>query len=326
MSIPSARLLTTLALGLLLLSAAAAAAAADVYPSKPVRLIVPFPPGGSNDIVGRMIGAQLGERLGKQVIIDNRTGAGGTLGTEIAAKSPPDGYTLLGISAAYAFNTALYKLPYDPATAFVPVAMLGTGPNVLAVFPGLPVSSVKELVALAKAKPGQLNYAAAGVGSFMHLAGELFKMAAGVDIVGVQFKGGGPATIDVVGGHTQITLGSLVQALPHIRSGKLKALAVGSSRRSPLLPEVPTMAEAGVPGYEAYNWWGIVAPAGTPPTVVERLHRELSVILASAETQKRLAAEGAEAVPMSTAEFSAFIAAETARWTRVVKEAGIKAE
>jgi tripartite-type tricarboxylate transporter receptor subunit TctC len=318
------RLLATLALVLGL--GTAVATAADVYPTKPVRLIVPFPPGGSNDIVGRMIGAQLGERLGKQVIIDNRAGAGGTLGTEIAAKAPPDGYTLLMISAAYAFNSALYKLPYDPAKAFVPVAMLGTGPNVLAVFPGLPVNSVKELIALAKAKPGQLNYAAAGVGSFMHLSSELFKMMAGVDIVGVQFKGGGPATIDVIAGHTQVTLGSLVQALPHIRAGKLKVLAVGGSKRSSVLPEVPTMAEAGVPGYESHNWWGLVAPAGTPPAVVDRLHKELSVILTSAETQKRLAAEGAEALQMSPAEFGAFIAAETVKWARVVKEANIRAE
>jgi tripartite-type tricarboxylate transporter receptor subunit TctC len=317
------RLLTTLAL---VLGLSTAVVAADVYPSKPVRLIVPFPPGGSNDIVGRMIGSQLGERLGKQVIIDNRAGAGGTLGTEVAAKSPPDGYTLLMISAAYAFNSALYKLPYDPAKAFAPVAILGTGPNVLTVFPGLPVNSVKELIALAKAKPGQLNYAAAGVGSFMHLSGELFKMMAGVDIVGVQFKGGGPATIDVIGGHSQISLGSLVQALPHIRSGKLKALAVGGSKRSSVLPEVPTMVEAGVPGYESHNWWGLVAPAGTPPAVVDRLHKELSVILTSAETQKRLASEGAEALQMSPDEFGAFINAETVKWARVVKEANIKAE
>jgi tripartite-type tricarboxylate transporter receptor subunit TctC len=204
--------------------------------------------------------------------------------------------------------------------------MLGTGPNVLAVFPGLPVNSVKELVALVKAKPGQLNYAAAGVGSFQHLASELFKLTAGVDIVGVQFKGGGPAMIDVVAGHTQVTLGSLIQVLPHIRSGKLKALAVGGSKRSPALPEVPTIAEAGVPGYEAHNWWGIVAPTGTPTAVVDRLHRELGVILTSAETQKRLQSEGAEALQMSPGEFGAFVAAETVKWARVVKEAHIRAE
>ncbi len=316
-------LLAAFALGLVL---ATTAAAADVYPSKPVRLVIPFPPGGSNDIVGRTIGAQLAERLGKQVIVDNRGGAGGVLGTEVAAKSPPDGYTLLLISSAYAINPSLYKLPYDPAKAIVPVAILATGPNALCVYPGLPIKSAKELIALAKEKPGQLNYAAAGVGSFQHLGSELFRIMAGVDIVGVQFKGGGPAMIDVVGGHTQVLIGSLIQALPHIRSGKLRVLGVGGSKRSPVLPEVPTIAESGVPGYEANNWWGIAAPAGTPPAIVERLHKELSGILASAETQKRFLDEGAEVVHMSPAEFGAFIAAETTKWTRVVKEAGIKAE
>jgi len=310
----------------LLLALSTATAAADVYPSKPVRLIVPFPPGGSNDIVARMVATQLTERLGKQVIVDNRGGAGGVLGAEIAAKSPPDGYTLLLISSAYAINPSLYKLPYDPAKAFVPVAILATGPNALSVFPGLPVKSVKELIALVREKPGQLNYAAAGVGSFQHLGSELFRIMAGVDIVGVQFKGGGPAMIDVVGGHTQVLIGSLIQALPHIRSGKLRVLGVGGSKRSPILPDVPTIAEAGVPGYEATNWWGIAAPAGTSPAIVDRLHRELSAILGSAETQKRFLDEGADVVHMSPAEFGAFIAAETAKWTRVVKEAGIRAE
>jgi tripartite-type tricarboxylate transporter receptor subunit TctC len=321
------RLLGPLALVFVLVCALApAAGAADVYPARPVRLIVPFPPGGSNDIVGRMIATQLTERLGKQVIVDNRGGAGGVLGTEVAAKAPPDGYTLLMVSSAHAISTSLYKVPYDPAKAFVPVAMLASGPNALCVYPGLPVKSVKELVALARQKPGQLNYAAAGVGSFQHLGSELFKLMAGVDVVGVQFKGGGPAMIDVVGGHTQVLIGSLIQALPHIRSGKLRVLGIGGAKRSAILPDVPTIAEAGVPGYEATNWWGIVAPAGTPPAVLERLHRELSAILASAETQKRFLDEGAEAVPMTPAEFGAFIAAETAKWARVVKEAGIKAE
>jgi tripartite-type tricarboxylate transporter receptor subunit TctC len=301
-------------------------AAAEVYPSKPVRLIVPFPPGGSNDIVARMVATQLTERLGKQVIVDNRGGAGGVLGTELAAKSPADGHTVLLISSAYAINPSLYKLPYDPAKAFVPVAILATGPNALCVFPGLPVKSVRELVGLAREKPGHLNYAAAGVGSFQHLGSELFRIMAGVDIVGVQFKGGGPAMIDVVGGHTQVLIGSLIQALPHLRSGKLRVLGVGGAKRSPILLDVPTIAEAGVPGYEATNWWGIVAPTGTPPAIVERLHKELSVILASAEMQKRFLDEGAEVVPMSPAEFGSFIAAETAKWTRVVKEAGIRAE
>jgi tripartite-type tricarboxylate transporter receptor subunit TctC len=310
----------------LLLALSTAAPAADVFPSKPVRLIVPFPPGGSNDIVARMVATQLTERLGKQVIVDNRGGAGGVLGAEIAAKSPADGYTLLLISSAYAINPSLYKLPYDPAKAFVPVAILATGPNALCVFPGLPVKSVKELVALAREKPGQLNYAAAGVGSFQHLGSELFRIMAGVDIVSVQFKGGGPAMIDVVGGHTQVLIGSLIQALPHIRSGKLRVLGVGGAKRSSILPDVPTIAEAGVPGYEATNWWGIAAPAGTPPPIVERLHKEVAVVLGSAETQKRFLDEGADVVHMSPTEFGAFIAAETAKWTRVVKEANIRAE
>lgn len=309
-----------------LLGLATAAPAADVYPSKPVRLIVPFPPGGSNDIVGRVIAAQLTERLGKQVIVDNRGGAGGVLGTEAAAKSQPDGHTLLVVSSAYAISSSLYKLSYDPTKAFVPVAILATGPNAVCVFPGLPVKSVRDLIALAKEKPGRLNYAAAGVGSFQHLGSELFRIMAGVDLVGVQFKGGGPAMIDVVGGHSQILIGSLIQALPHIRSGKLRVLGVGGSKRSPILPDVPTVAEAGVPGYEATNWWGVVAPAGTPPAIVDRLHKEVSVILTAAETQKRFLDEGAEVVHMSPTEFGAWIGAETAKWGRVVKEAGLRAE
>jgi tripartite-type tricarboxylate transporter receptor subunit TctC len=296
------------------------------YPDRPVRLIVPFPPGGGNDILARAIALRLTDFLGQQVIVDNRGGAGGVLGAEIAAKSPADGYTLLLISSAYAINPSLYKLPYDPAKAFVPVAILATGPNALCVFPGLPVKSVKELVALAREKPGQLNYAAAGVGSFQHLGSELFRIMAGVDIVSVQFKGGGPAMIDVVGGHTQVLIGSLIQALPHIRSGKLRVLGVGGAKRSSILPDVPTIAEAGVPGYEATNWWGIAAPAGTPPPIVERLHKEVAVVLGSAETQKRFLDEGADVVHMSPTEFGAFIAAETAKWTRVVKEANISAE
>ena len=304
-----------------------AAAQAGKYPTKPVRLIIPFPPGGSNDIVGRMMAMQLTERLGEQVVVDNRGGgAGGMIGTEVAAQAQPDGHTLLLISSAFTFNPALYKLPYDPVKSFVPVAMLGTGPNVLTVFPGLPVNSVKELIALAKQKPGQLNYAAAGVGSFQHLGSELFRIMTGVDIVCIQFKGGGPATIDVIAGHTQFSLGSLIQSLPYIRSGRLRAVGTGGSKRSPALPDVPTIAEAGVAGYEANNWWGMVAPSGTPPAIVNRLHKELSAILASAETQKRFESEGAEAVQKAPAEFGTFIAAEMVKWGRVVKDAGIRAQ
>ncbi|TSA40913.1 MAG: tripartite tricarboxylate transporter substrate binding protein, partial [Betaproteobacteria bacterium] len=265
--------------------------------------------------------------VGQDGGVDNRGGAGGIIGTEIAAKAVPDGHTLLIISIAYAFNPSLYKnLSFDPVKSFAPVTILGTGPNVLAVFPGLPAHSVKELIALARQKPGQLNYAVAGVGTFQHLSSELFRIMAGVDIVAVQFKGGGPATIDVIAGHTQVSMGSLIQTLTFIRSGRLRALGTGGLKRTAVLPEVPTIAESGVPGYEANNWWGILAPAGTPPAIINRLHQEASVILKSTETQKRFSSEGAESVQMAPAEFGKFIAAETVKWARVVKDAHIRAE
>ncbi len=300
--------------------------AADAYPVRPIRLIIPFPPGGSNDVVGRVIAQQLSERLGQQVVVDNRGGAGGLIGTEQAAKADPDGYTLLFISSAFAANGSLYKLPYDPIKAFVPVAMIAAGPNVLAVGNGVPVNSVKELIALAKAKPGALNYASAGIGSFQHLGSALFVNMARVDIVNVPFKGGGPAMADVVAGNTQIMLSSLVQTLPLIKSGRLKALGVGGLKRSPTLPDVPTIAEAGVPGYEAVNWWGIIAPAGTPQAVRDRLYRELTAIQKMPDMIKRFEAEAVEAVQMTPAEFGRYIEQETDKWARVVKEAGIKAQ
>jgi tripartite-type tricarboxylate transporter receptor subunit TctC len=300
--------------------------AAETYPSKPVRLIVPFPPGGSNDVVGRMIAVQLSTRLDKAVIVENQGGAGGLIGTEMAARSQPDGYTLLLVSVAYAFIPAIYKLPYDPATAFAPVAILGAGPVVIAVTSKLPVNSVKELIALAKEKPGELNYATAGVGSFQHLASELFKLQAGVDIVHIPFKGGGPAMMDVIAGNTQIAIGSLVQMLPQIKAGKLKALGVGSAKPIAALPEVPTISEAGVPGYEVTNWWGIVVPAGTPRSIIDRLHKELTAVVSSTETKQRFETEGAEPLSMSPDEFGRFIATETVKWARVVKDAGIRAE
>jgi tripartite-type tricarboxylate transporter receptor subunit TctC len=303
------------------------AAAAQEYPNKPVRLIIPFPPGGSNDVVGRLIATHLGDRLGKQVVVDNRgAGAGGVVGSEVAANSPHDGYTLLIISLAHAVNPWLYKLPYDPVKAFTPVAILASGPNVLVVNPELPVHSVKELLAAAKEKPGQLQYASAGIGSFQHLGGELFKLMAGVNLLHVPFKGGGPALVDVVGGHTKAMFSSLVQTTPHIRSGKLRALGTGGSARNPVLPDVPTIAEAGVPGYEAVNWWGIVAPAGTPAAIVDKLHTEITAVQNSDEVKKYFASEGAQTVQMSSAEFAAFIDKEMKKWERVVKEGGIKAE
>ena len=324
---PMRHLRATLGLAAALLAALwLTPAAAQSYPTKPLRLIIPFPPGGSNDVVGRMIAAQLSIRLNKPVIVENQGGAGGLIGTELAAKATPDGYTLLLVSVAYAFSPAIYKLNYDPATAFVPVAMLGAGPVVIAVTSKLPVNSVKDLVALAKEKPGELNYATAGVGSFQHLASELFKLQAGVNIVHVPFKGGGPAMMDVIAGNTQIAIGSLVQMLPQIKGGRLKALGVGSANRIPAIPDLPTISESGVPGYEVTNWWGIMAPGGTPRPVIERLHKELAAIVALPETKKRFEDEGSEPVQMGPEEFGRFIASETAKWGRVVKEAGIRAE
>jgi tripartite-type tricarboxylate transporter receptor subunit TctC len=310
-----------------LLLALTTVAAAQDYPTKPIRLIIPFPPGGSNDVVGRVFATHLGERLGRQVIVDNRgAGAGGIVGTEVAHNSPPDGYTILIISLAHAVNPWLYKLPYDPIKGFTPIAMLGSGPVVLVVNPELPAKSVKELVDMAKQQPGKLQYASAGIGSFQHLSGELFKLTAGTNILHVPFKGGGPAMIDVIGGHTKVMFSSLVQTTPHIKSGKLRALGVGGATRNPVLPDIPTIAEAGVPTYESVNWWGLVAPAGTPPAIVEKLHREVAAVQDNPEVQKQFANEGASVVKMSTAEFSQHMVKEMNKWERVVKEGGIKAE
>jgi tripartite-type tricarboxylate transporter receptor subunit TctC len=302
-------------------------AAGQTYPTKPVRIIVPFPPGASNDIVARLVGTHLSHRLGKQVFVDNRSGgAGGVVGTEIAANSPPDGHTLLIISLPHAVNRWLYKLSYDPIKSFVPISILATGPNILAVNPSLPVNSVQELVALAKQNPGQLQYASAGVGSFQHLGGELFKLMAGVDIMHVPFKGGGPALVDVMSGRTKIIFSTFAATLPHIRSGKLRALATGGATRSPLMPELPTLAEAGVHDYEVNNWWGIVAPAGTPQPIVDRLNHELTTIMSTAVARKQFEADGATIVQMSPAEFGKFLEAEIAKWGRLIREGGIRVE
>jgi tripartite-type tricarboxylate transporter receptor subunit TctC len=312
-----------------LASMPASAVAADAqYPGKPIRLIVPFPPGGSNDIVARLIGSELGNRFGQQIVIENRGGAGGMIGTELAANARPDGYTILVVSVAYAYNPSIYKslLKFDPEKSFDPVALLASGPNALTINPHLPVKSVKELIALARAKPGALNYATAGLGSFQHLSSEMFRVMAGVDIVHVPFKGGGPAMADVIAGNTQICIGSLLQVIPHIRSGRLRALATGGVRRVPALPDVPTLAEAGVPGYEASNWWGLLVPAGTPADITRRLHAEAVVVLANPEIQKRFEAEGAEVANMSAAEFGRFIRAETVKWAKVVRAANIQAQ
>jgi tripartite-type tricarboxylate transporter receptor subunit TctC len=313
-------------LGAGLLLAPIAAATAQDYPTKPVRVIVPFPPGAINDSVGRLIAMQLSARLGKQFVVENRAGAGGIVGTELAVNAPKDGYTLLVVSLAITVSPWLHTLPYDHATAFAPVAIVATAPNVIAVNPDLPAKSVRDLIALAKERPGKLQYASSGVGTFLHLGPELFKLMAGVDILHVPFRGAAPAMIDVIGGRIQMVAASIPSTITHLRSGKLRALGVGAAHRNMLIPEVPTVSESGLPGYEAANWIGIVAPAGTPAAIVEKLHHEISAIQDSAELQKQFANEGADVIRMSSAEFGHFIASETSKWGRVIKEAGIKPE
>ena len=303
-------------------------AAAQDYPTKPIRMIIPFPPGGGSDVTGRVVATALGERLGKQGIVDNRAGAGGVVGSELAANAPKDGYTLLMVSLAHTVNPWLYDLNgrYDPIKSFAPVAIIAASPVVLVVNPNLPVHSVTDLLALAKQQPGKLQYASAGIGSVTHLAGELFKYTAKVDMLHVPFRGAGPATIDVVGGHTSLMFGGLLATVPHIRSGKLRALGVGSLKRNAILPEVPTLAEAGVPGYETINWFGLVAPAGTPPAIIERLHREITAVQDLPEVQKQFDADGATVMRMTPAEFGDYMVADMSKWERIVKEAGIKAQ
>lgn len=311
------------ALGLALL---VGGAQAQSYPERTIRLVVPFPPAGSNDIVGRVVGAALGERLGKQVVIDNRAGGNSIIGTELVANAAADGYTLLVISTSFTTNPVIHKLPYDPLRSFSWVAMLGMGPNVLAVTPSLPARSVKELIALAKARPGQIVYASTGVGSNAHFATELFKHMTGTDMLHVPYKGGGPALIETISGQAQVCLSSLIQAIGHIRSGKLRALATSSGKRSMTLPEVPTIAEAGVPGYETANWWGVVAPRGAPAAIVSRLNEEIRVVLTLPEVEKRLVHEGAEPAIKTPAELGDYVAAEIDKWVKVARIAGVRGE
>ncbi len=319
---PALRALLTAVVSVLALTTFATA---QDYPTKPVRIVVPFPAGAFNDQVGRIIAAELSDRLGKQFIVDNRGGAGGIIGAEIVANAPKDGHTLLIVSLATAVNPWLYTLPFEPVKAFAPISMIVTAPNVVAVYPGLPAQSIKELVALAKQQPGAIQYGSSGIGTFVHLGGELFKMAAGIDMLHVPFKGTAPAMVDLMGGNTKVTFGSTASTMPHLRSGKVRALAVGGRQRSPALPDVPTVTEAGVP-YEAANWIGLVAPAGTPPAIVERLHKEIAEIQNSPKARQQFDAAGAEIARMTIAEFGAFQASELAKWGKVVKEAGIKAQ
>jgi tripartite-type tricarboxylate transporter receptor subunit TctC len=310
----------------LLLATVSAAALGQTYPNRAVRLVIPFPPGGSNDVVGRVIAAQLSNKLGQQVVVENRGGGGGTLGINSAAKSPADGYTLLLVSVGYPVSMALGQMPRESMQWFTPIAAIGTGPSILVVPASTPATSVKELIDLAKRSPGKLNAGSAGPGSFQHLATELFRLQAGIDIVIVQYKGGGPALTDTMAGIVQMNVGSVIQNLPHVRSGKLRALGIGGHKRIAAAPEIPTFAEAGLQGAEASNWWGLVAPVGTPAPALDRIRQELGGILDSEDTRKRFELEGAEVLRMSPAEFSAHISAETAKWTRVVKEANIKVE
>jgi tripartite-type tricarboxylate transporter receptor subunit TctC len=309
-----------------LLLACSALAHGQAYPGKPIRLIIPFPPGGSNDVVGRAVAQYVGERLGQPIIIDNRGGAGGTIGVNAAAKSPADGYTMLMVSVGFPVSIALRQLPEESLRWFEPVATIGTGPSLLVVPTSLPVKSTQDLIALAKAKPGTLNAAAAGVGSFQHLATELFRLEAGIDIVIVQYKGGGPALTDTIAGVVQMNVGSAVQNVPQVRAGKLRALGVGGPNRLSALRDIPTFAEAGLPGATAANWWGFVVPAGTPAEATRRLGEAVHAVVDSPEIRTRFEREGAEPLHMAPGEFASHMAAETKKWTRVVREAGIKAQ
>jgi len=311
-----------------LLPAAAVAAAAQNYPAKPIRMIIPFPPGGGSDVTGRVVATALGERLGTQVIVDNRGGAGGIIGTETAANAPADGHTLLLISLAHTVNPWLYDLKnrYHPVNSFAPVASIAASPVVLVVNPGVPVHSVAELVSTAKAQPGKLQYASAGIGSVTHLAGELFKFTAKVDMLHVPFKGAGAAMLDVMAGHTNLFFGGLLATVSQVRAGRLRALGVGSLKRNAILPEVPSIAEAGVPGYETVNWFGLIAPAGTPAAIVERLHKEISAVQNLPDVQKQFDTDGATVLRMSPAAFRAYMVTDMNKWERVVKEGGIKAQ
>jgi tripartite-type tricarboxylate transporter receptor subunit TctC len=316
--------LLKLSLGFFLLSLAAAAASAEAYPTKLIRMIVPFPAGGTTDILARSVGQKLSEALGQQVIIDNRPGAGGNIGSDMVAKAAPDGYTLLmGTVGTHAINSSLYaKMPFDHIKDFAPITLVAAVPNVLVVNPAVEAKSVQELIALAKAKPGQLSFASSGNGTSIHLSGELFKTMAGVDMLHVPYKGSAPALTDLIGGQVNLMFDNLPSSLAHIKAGKLRALAVTSSKRSAALPDVPTIAEAGLPGFEASSWFGVFAPAGTAKEIVTRLNMEIVKALNSPELKERLAAQGAEAVGNSPEQFAAHIKSETAKWAKVVKASG----
>jgi len=315
-------------LKLFALAAFAATAHAQGYPAKPLRMIVAYPPGGGTDIVGRMVAQRLGETLGQSVVVENRGGASGNIGTEIAAHAAPDGYTILmGNVAPNAINVSLFKdLPFDPVADFAPVSLVASTPNILVVHPSVPARTVKEVIALARAKPGTLNFASAGVGSSSHLAGELFRILAGAEIVHVPYKGAGPAMVDVLSGQVQLYFATMPAAMPHVKSGKLVPIAVTSASRSQALPDLPTVAESGVRGYEASTWYGLLAPARAPDAAVARLHEGVVRILGEHALRERLAEQGFEPVGDSPREFAAYIKSEIAKWGKVVRDAGIRPE
>jgi len=315
------------AIAALLAVATTAAAAAQWAPKRPVRLIVPFPPGGAVDTIARIVAIGLPERFGQQVVVDNRGGANAIIGTELTARAVPDGHTLLIVPAGHAITPSVTrKLPYDTVKDFAAVGLIGNSAYMLTVGASLPAKTVQDFIALARARPGQLNYAYTGHGNATHVAGELFKVLSGIDMVGVNYKGGGPALIDVMGGHIAGFFSGVSSGTPHVKAGKLRALGVTTTRRSSALPEVPTIAEAGVPGYEVDAWYGLLAPAATPPAVIARLNRDLTQALATAEMKERLFKAGLDARASTPAEFHDRIKRDIARWAEVVKKAKIPVE
>lgn len=313
------------AVGALTLIQSASGAEAQSYPSRPIRFIVPFPPGGGNDIVGRIVAQRLSDALGVPVIVDNRGGAGGTIGTDITSKAPPDGQTLLINNISLAVNATLFeKLPYDTLKDLAPVSLLGRQPNLLVVNPSVPAASVKELLALARAKPGQMVYGSGGVGTASHLATELLKLTARVDMVHVPYKGLGPALTDLMGGRLQLIISTLASAMPQVKSGKLKPLAITTAQRSSFFPELPTMSEAGVAGYEFSTWYGLLVPGRTPKPIIERVNAETVKILGSHALKDQFTGQGLEATPSSPGEFGAYLKAEVAKWGKVVKASGAR--
>ncbi len=304
-----------------------AAAQTEIYPARPVQLIVAFPPGGSVDVVARLVAPRLSESLGQAVIIDNRSGASGNIGTEFAARARPDGYTLLIHTIPFVANVHLYSpLPYDALNDFVPIALLSSSPSVLVVHPSVPARSVGELLQLAKSKPGALNYSAAGAGTNPHIAGELFNMLGNVDIVAIQYKGGGPALVAALGGEIVITFPNISEAVPHVNAGRLRALGVTGARRSAALPEVPTIAESGVPGYEFVTWHGVLAPRGTPREIVVLLNEKLRAVLRSPELSARFAQMGLDVIASSPEEFSAHLKNELEKWGKLIRERRMRVE